>query len=156
MKRLSIQALRRMALRRRLAPAPDPEPEPEPAPAPEPAPDPYPDPDRVPEPEQGLEPQRFVEALNALGIREYLLDSSGADAQGTSRNQGAVKTTVSRLSAFVDTVRPETAPTVEAVLASLLAVTPNDISTYINRSTNVLKRAPSTVPYLLIFAFCRS
>jgi hypothetical protein len=84
------------------------------------------------------------------------LDSSGADSQGRSRYMGAVKTTVSRLSAFINTVRPKTAPTVEAVLASLLSMTPVDVSSYIDWSTNVLKRAPSTVPYLLIFAFCRS
>ena len=143
-KRLSIQALRRIAIRRRsLAPTPTLAPEPDPESEPE------------PEPEQRHEPQRFVAALYALGIEEYLLDSSGADAQSRSRYIGAVKTTVSRLSTFVHIIGPETAPTRDAVLSFILSVEPKNIVTYVKWSNDVLKRAPSTVSYtysrLLLF-----
>ena len=145
-KRLSIQALRRIAIRRRsLAPTPTLAPEPDPDPESEPE----------PEPEQRHEPQRFVAALYALGIEEYLLDSSGADAQSRSRYIGAVKTTVSRLSTFVHIIGPETAPTRDAVLSFILSVEPKNIVTYVKWSNDVLKRAPSTVSYtysrLLLF-----
>jgi hypothetical protein len=101
-----------------------------------------------------LEPRHFAEILNSLGIQEYLLDSSGADSKSRWRYEPTTKTTVARLAAFLFFVRPETPLTKESIRDSLLSIEAKDISSYLQYSCDVLKRAPSTVSK--IFSLSRS
>jgi len=109
----------------------------------------------LPEVEADVDPRKFVEILNLLGLPEYLLDSSGADSKTRWRYEPTAKTTVARLAAFLFFVRPRTVVTREAIRDILLTIQTSDITSYLNYSCDVLKRAPSTVSYLICLFYSR-